>query len=309
MSTFTSFQECQMVQIKSINRLMTAVAAATLAGCGGGGEETTARVNESAGGISRTLAATGGESGLTGTADAKTPQKDLPFGTNGTATLNLVNTSESWNDVVSQPDGKIVAVGLTANLPQQNWLIARYLPSGQLDTSFNGTGFVEIDLAVDRQDNATRVVLQPDGKIVVAGSSGCCDQAMVRLNADGSIDPTFGVSGVVVTKSTVGVTSLATCVELLLLPDGSFRFIGRAINQPGWGVTAYNANGTLDQSFGIGGNIGIVRLVTQGETEPGGAVLNNGLITIGGFNLGSFVAARIDATTGAFDPSFGTGGV
>ncbi|MBC7939801.1 MAG: hypothetical protein H7Z19_08575, partial [Chitinophagaceae bacterium] len=278
--------------MKSSNWLMTAVAAAALAGCGGGGEETTAgetaRVNESAGGISRTLAATGGESGLTGTAVAQTLQKDLSFGTNGIATLNLVNTSEFWNDVATQPDGKIVAVGQTSvppNSPQGNWLIARYLPSGQLDTSFNGTGFVEIDLAVDRIDNAARVVLQPDGKIVVAGSRGF-DQAMVRLNADGSIDPTFGVSGVVVTKSTVGDTGFPTCVELLLLPDGSFRFIGRAINQDGWGVTAYNANGTLDQSFGIGGNIGIVRLVTQGETEPGGAVLNNGLITIGGFNLG-----------------------
>jgi len=76
---------------------------------------------------------------VAGTARAQTLNPS--FGAGGTAVLNLVNTSDFWRDVATQPDGKIVAVGSrqVPNLPG-NFFIARYLPSGQLDASFNGTG-------------------------------------------------------------------------------------------------------------------------------------------------------------------------
>ncbi len=73
--------------------------------------------------------------------------------------------------VVLQPDGKIVVVGTSVDLTSLtgDFVVARYLATGTLDRTFNGTGWVITNLGAD--DRASAVALQPDGKIVVVGQS------------------------------------------------------------------------------------------------------------------------------------------
>jgi uncharacterized delta-60 repeat protein len=105
------------------------------------------------------------------------------------------------NEVLVQPDGKILLAGMDANLDFAVW---RLTPDGALDRSFDGDGSVEIGLG--GQDEIEAATLQPDGKIVVAGTTHSppalagatrlgYDIAIARLNTDGSLDKTFNPEG------------------------------------------------------------------------------------------------------------------
>ena len=102
-------------------------------------------------------------------------------------------------DVVVQPDGKIVVTGEVIDGGSNRYFAAlRHLPDGSLDGSFGSGGLVAVDLG--SFEDARAVALQRDGKIVVAGETDCetarCFAAM-RLNPDGSLDSSFGAAGVV----------------------------------------------------------------------------------------------------------------
>ena len=106
---------------------------------------------------------------------------------------------EGAEDVAIQPDGRIVVTGPVIDGRSNRYFGAlRYLPDGSLDGSFGSGGLVAADLGSFEDPRA--VALQRDGKIVVAGETDCetarCFAAM-RLNPDGSPDPSFGAGGVV----------------------------------------------------------------------------------------------------------------
>ena len=88
------------------------------------------------------------------------------------------------NGVALQSDGKILVVGSLLTGSEQDFLIARFLTSGDIDTSFHDDGFVTTDYSNGiSSDSANSVAIQPDGKIVVAGSSnagGTLDVAIAR---------------------------------------------------------------------------------------------------------------------------------
>src|SRR5690606_5418572 len=101
-------------------------------------------------------------------------------------------------------------------------------------------------------DNA---VEQPDGKIIVldTGSSTSHD-SLIRLNSNGTIDTGFGTNGVVTRDSgSVIQSGLAFALQPdgKVLHAGSWKVIGNVYNRI-W-IRRYNANGTLDNTFGTGG--------------------------------------------------------
>ncbi|MBK6520216.1 MAG: hypothetical protein IPG04_40330 [Polyangiaceae bacterium] len=100
-----------------------------------------------------------------------------------------------------QSDGKLVIAGKTFNGTDDDFLVVRFVESGELDPSFGAGGLVIVDIGgFDDEGNAVRQ--QPDGKLVVAGySSNGADEdfAVLRLDLDGGLDDTFGVGGVAVT--------------------------------------------------------------------------------------------------------------
>jgi len=142
---------------------------------------------------------------------------DTSFGSGGFASTGLPNGGAS--SVAVQPDGKIVWVGAghIAGDPNaaDNFAVARFTASGALDPTFGVGGVVSISFPAEPvSDAANTVLMQPDGKLLVGGQAGVSGRgirlfaAMVRLNANGSLDPAFGTGGEVV-NTAIGVSITA----------------------------------------------------------------------------------------------------
>src|SRR2546426_2863336 len=123
---------------------------------------------------------------------------------------------------------------------------------GDLDATFGIGGRVLTDFGGG--DRARAVALQADGKIVVAGSSSAgavgADFALARYNPGGSLDPTFGSGGRVLTD--FGVDDEARAVALQA--DGKIVVAG-GFGGAFFALARYNPNGTLDTSFGSEGRV------------------------------------------------------
>jgi uncharacterized delta-60 repeat protein len=125
---------------------------------------------------------------------------DPTFGNGGVITTLIHGEYASAQDVVLQPDGRILAVG-SSDTPDC-FALARYVTNGEPDLSF-GTGGV-VTTAIGNSSEAYGVALQPNGRIVVAGhtSGGPTfnDFAVARYMVSGTLDTSFGASGVVTTE-------------------------------------------------------------------------------------------------------------
>src|SRR5215831_3833925 len=184
---------------------------------------------------------------------------DTSFGTGGTVTtvFDFPGNSDRVFTIVQQPDGKFVAVGSTVNL-FANFALARFNANGTLDTSFGTGGIVTTAFRVSAE--ATSAVVQSDGKIVAAGYAnlgGGDDFALVRYNSNGTLDASFGTGGKVTTAFLSQGFSLAQANSVAVQPDG--RIVAAGIAAVGGGfdfaLARYNSNGTLDASFGTGGQV------------------------------------------------------
>jgi uncharacterized delta-60 repeat protein len=167
------------------------------------------------------------------------------------------------NAVVIAPDGKIVVAGVTGTF-LADFAVARYLPDGRLDTSFGGDGTVVTDIG--GQDSANAVMIQPDRKILVAGNGWTKGPdenfTLVRYNENGSLDTSFGSAGIVTTDFSGGADRAQS---MALLPDG--RIVVAGVGQVSGGcfpnpcerygvaLAQYNADGSLDSTFGNGGGM------------------------------------------------------
>jgi uncharacterized delta-60 repeat protein len=140
---------------------------------------------------------------------------DTTFSADGRVLKNLTPGWDDASGVSIQADGKIVTAGAVGGAGGQ-LLVSRFDTNGALDTTFSGNGDVRTNFSL-RDDFAWEIALQPDGKIVAAGTAGIGRAAGVfaiaRYGATGSLDPTFGGDGKVVTNVTRGV-DVATAVTI-----------------------------------------------------------------------------------------------
>jgi uncharacterized delta-60 repeat protein len=218
--------------------------------------------------------------------------------------------------VAIQPNGKIVTAGEFSGGVSSDFALARYNTDGSLDSSFGTNGKVITDFGAGSDDYAYAVAIQPSGKIVVAGVSnvsGSDDFALARYNADGSLDGSFGTAGKVITGFG-GFRDQAFAVAIQ--PNGKIVAAGKSnvASNSDFALARYNADGTLDSSFGTGGQ---VRTGSGISTAAGGAgavaIQSDGKIAAAGFGFflvsGSYdlALARYNAD-GSLDSSFGTGG-
>jgi uncharacterized delta-60 repeat protein len=145
---------------------------------------------------------------------------DASFAGDGKKTINFGGT-DAASAVLVQPDRKIVVAG-NAN-GGETMTVTRLMPDGSPDLTFDGDGTMTIDFG-PLEDLANGAVLQPDGKIVVAGYTQADeDVAIARITASGSPDPAFGVAG----KVTVdfGVATFGNAVALQ--PNGRILVAGQ----------------------------------------------------------------------------------
>ncbi|MCP4305541.1 MAG: hypothetical protein GY788_11810, partial [bacterium] len=126
---------------------------------------------------------------------------DTSFGGDGILTTALGAGNDNAYSVTLQDDGKILVSGRSHNGSNHDFALARYNADGTLDTSFSGDGMVTTTIGAGL-DQGESVVVQPDGKILVAGRStngGNKDFTLVRYNADGTLDTSFSSDGILTT--------------------------------------------------------------------------------------------------------------
>ena len=216
--------------------------------------------------------------------------------------------------LVVQPDGKVVVVGYDDQNERKRGVIARYLPSGLLDPSFNGTGFVlQGSFGWSEEDlEYLNIARSSDGKLVVCGVEGNSVSTrirVVRYNANGTLDQSFGLSGTISVNSGL----LASANEIAILSNGKIMMAGKKGESPVRGVLVrLNANGWPDETFGGGDGIldfpfnGTHCVVRSMTVQPDGKLLVVADAYEGGEYL--FAVARFIAN-GSFDNGFGESGI
>ena len=247
---------------------------------------------------------------------------DPAFGRAGRKMTDFHGGADLAQAVALQPDGRIVVAGTTYqgnDYSSEDFAIARYTPEGRLDDSFGTKGRVTTDFP-GLAAVPSAVLVQPDGKIVVAGGAYplfvfAGNFELARYNPDGSLDASFGNGGIVTTNFGFGGYAFG----LALQPDGKIVAAGTVFvdfssddsSDTDFGLARYNADGTLDPSFGNGGK---VRTDFDGYNDDAMAVLvqPDGRIVAAGsaknpFNFYDFALARYEAD-GTLDTSFGQGG-
>ena len=231
---------------------------------------------------------------------------DPTFGTNGRVSLPVEGTSNDYCRAVALlPDGKILIGGQYNLNADDDWALMRLTPAGALDNSF-GTGGVQKIRVSDKNDDLLDLLVQPDGKILCAGLSDNT-AIIMRLNANGTPDNSFGSSG----KVTLTASSSIAAYALILLNDGTILVGGERDNQ--MFAVRLSASGVLDNSFGTGG-FGGADIVGGIERGRAMSLLADGKILLGGSRRLSsatgfdFAVMRLNAN-GALDNSFGQQGL
>jgi uncharacterized delta-60 repeat protein len=265
---------------------------------------------------------------------------DILFGSNGMATATAGSITDTGAGVAVQSDLKVVAVGTAQNqvpfhgktfVPNDAFSVTRFTSSGALDPSF-GSGGTTQTYFVDSSGNpisyqqAEAVAIQTDGKIVVAGMIGGtlgAGFAIARYNSDGSLDTTFGgmiVHGKKVDQARVitnffpaGQFNYTAAKSVLIQPDGEIVAGGYATNsssQHFFAVARYNADGTLDTTFGSGGEAVSTGTTGMIAVAPVAMAIDvGGRIFLEGSSSSSGQAVACFTHSGTLDPSFAGGQV
>jgi uncharacterized delta-60 repeat protein len=233
---------------------------------------------------------------------------DKTFGSGGKVTTLIGSDESDARAVVVQPDGKIVVGGWVGSA---TLALARFKPNGALDPTFGSGGKVTTSLAGSFDAAVYDLALQPDGKIVAGGIDFLTqyesDFVVARYNANGSLDKTFGGSGFVTTD----FDRLDTAHAVVIQPDRTIVVAGGSIGPggPAMVLARYRPNGSLDPSFGSGGEV----------RGPTGTAAGNGLVrqpdgklvvaaTVAGSLGPEFALVRFNAD-GSLDTAFGSQGV
>jgi uncharacterized delta-60 repeat protein len=239
---------------------------------------------------------------------------DTGFDTDGIAYADIGAGYAIVHGVAVQADGKVVTAGYTYNGTNTDFAVARYNTDGSPDPSFGGgTGKVSTPV-LNRFDYGRAVVIQPDGKIIVAGAAQPTagnQFALVRYNPDGTLDTSFDTDGKVTTSFTG--TALDGAKSLALQADGKIVAAGTIITggATDFALARYNPDGSLDTSFDGDGRVTTPVLSSYDYAnsvaiQPDGKIVAAGYTDSGAFNY-DFALVRYNAD-GLLDTSFDTDG-
>ena len=249
---------------------------------------------------------------------------DHTFGVGGKVQTDFPGLAAVASSVVIQSDGKIVAAG--GAFPLFTFLgdfkVVRYNPDGSLDSSFGDGGIVTTTF-LGQGSYAFAVALQPDGKIIAAGTdfvnfspedSSDTDFALARYNSDGTPDATFNGDGQATTNFD-GFNDDA--FSILVQPDGKLVAVGSAKNPANFydfAAARYLSNGAIDTTFGVTGKVR-TDFGDHNFDQARSAVLQpDGKIVAAGFAISqnglvqNFAVARYNSN-GVLDAGFGTSGM
>jgi uncharacterized delta-60 repeat protein len=217
---------------------------------------------------------------------------DTAFGVRGRASVGFPGKYDAVNATAPAPDGALIGVGQTGQT--SGGMVFRLDRQGALDSGFAIDGIRTLDGVGTLYDAA----VQPDGRIVVAGSTSG-DAAVARLFADGRLDPSFDGDGVRTINS--GGNEYVSDVELQA--DGKIVVAGRTSVADDGAVYRLNADGSLDSTFDNDGAVGLDS--GAWETINALAIQRDGKIVVAGYTTATDGAAvyRLNGD-GSLDTTF-----
>lgn len=235
---------------------------------------------------------------------------DAGFGDAGRVVTHFPGVNSWIEGIAVRPDGRILAGGSLGST-NPDLALAQYNPDGSLDAGFGNGGRVISDIP-GQFARANAMALQPDGKAVLAGfvfhSANSYDTLLVRYNSDGSLDSAFGTAG----SAILDIRAIDHLEAVALQPDGRIVAAGTTIGSGGapWNhlVVRYDANGTLDPSFGMGGIV--AGAPSSLRYSYALALQQNGKIIVGGLAVdgGVYFGLARHLADGTLDPEFGEDG-
>jgi uncharacterized delta-60 repeat protein len=229
---------------------------------------------------------------------------DTSFGGDGRVRTDFTSGHRDYaRGMAIQADGRIVAAG-RAGGNRGRFALARYSLDGRLDVTFGSGGRVLTDFS-RKNDFATDVAIQADGKIVAAGTAGAPFHprfALARYGTDGTLDPTFGGDGTVKTS----LTGYDNAGGVAIQGDGKIVVAGQAsgLGQQ-FGLARYNPDGTLDPTFDADGKV-LTSIESYAFAFDVAVQADGKIVAAGGADV-SFALARYNPD-GTPDTTFGGDG-
>lgn len=239
-------------------------------------------------------------------------------GGDGLVTMNGTagGTSDGGTGVVIDSSGRMLVVGHSQNaLSKSQMVIWRFDGDGNLDTSFNSSGYVIYDRGFNGYNEGCGIMIDANGRILVTGASDNAtdtDMALWRYTEVGALDPTFGGSGVVFYNNSAVVNSYDVGLRLAINADGGIAVVGESENATNTDflIWRFTDAGTLDTSFNGDG----IAVFDQGGEDLGFGVVFDAqqrVLAAGksdNLSNGDFVILRYTAA-GDLDTSFNGGGI
>lgn len=237
---------------------------------------------------------------------------DTGFGSGGRVRLESVSPLFGATGMLHRQDGTIILIGMSLNGNKYDLHIMKFFADGRLDSAFGDAG--RLISIFGEFEGIAGIAAQPDGKIIAVGAADNghgSDFLVVRFNADGSLDDTFGTHGAVTTAFSGFAASIYAGAEFVvvqpdgkILVNGSVRLAHQFSDESRTALLRYNSDGTLDQGFGVDGRLENVSgpslpvdllLLADGTiyTSGGDAVSKVSAsgtpeVGVGGVNLGGF---------------------
>lgn len=207
--------------------------------------------------------------------------------------IDISGDSDEGQDVALQPDGKIVMSGSSFNVATGffEFAVARFLPDGNLDTSFDGDGIVTTSFGDTSAVNHA-VALQGDGKIIAAGGVSTTSFALARYLPNGRLDRTFSGDG----KLTIDVGGREVNA-IVVQPDGKIVAVGTTA------LARFRPNGALDTTFGTAGVVNVDFEQLAAARQPDGKIVTAGHIFNASTSQREFALARF-LSDGTLDTTF-----
>ena len=236
---------------------------------------------------------------------------DKSFGVNGSIEIPEIGVPlfDNAYSMAVQSDRKIVCAGgsiVDQTTDQIAFSVVRLDSNGTVDTSFGSLGVANAFIADgdSTEDMGYSVAIQPDGKIVVAGSSDGSSSpfadvamAVARFDSNGAADNSFGTGGTVRITINGGDSVYSSGYSVALQNDGKIVISGTS---GGFAVARLNANGSMDNTFGVNGTAVADSFSTDGDLTDFGwsvALQSDGKIVVAGsaqagFGPTAFAVAR-----------------
>ena len=170
---------------------------------------------------------------------------DNTFDTDGIVTTDIGSSNDDGFALAIQGDGKIIVVGVSSNGGDDDFTLVRYNTNGSLDNTFDTDGKVVTNIGSFSEDRGLAVVLQSDGKILVAGDTEISnvDFAVVSYNTDGSLNTDFDTDGIVTTA--IAGSDDDRAFAIAIQSDGKIVVAGGSITGSNFDFSVARFNNTI----------------------------------------------------------------